>query len=34
MLEMFLAGTRYTLGDMDADATPKPRDTRRASARP
>ena len=29
MLEMFLAGTQYTLGDLDADATPKPRATRR-----
>ena len=28
MLEMFLAGTQYALGDLDADATPKPRDTR------
>jgi type 1 glutamine amidotransferase len=27
MLEMFLAGTQYALGDLDADATPKPRDT-------
>jgi hypothetical protein len=29
MLEMLLAGTQYALGDLDADATPKPRDTRR-----
>jgi type 1 glutamine amidotransferase len=29
MLEMFLAGTQYALGDLDADATPKPRETRR-----
>jgi len=29
MLEMFLAGTQYALGDLDADATPKPRATRR-----
>jgi type 1 glutamine amidotransferase len=29
MLEMFLAGTQYALGDLDADATPKPRATPR-----
>jgi type 1 glutamine amidotransferase len=28
MLEMFLAGTQYALGDLDADATPKPRAAR------
>jgi hypothetical protein len=29
MLEMFLAGTQYALGDLDADATTKPRATPR-----
>ena len=27
MLAMFLAGTQYALGDLDADATPRPRGT-------
>jgi type 1 glutamine amidotransferase len=29
VLEMFLAGVQYALGDLDADGTPRPRDTRR-----
>ena len=29
MLAMFLAGTQYALGDLEADATPRPRGTRR-----
>lgn len=29
MLAMFLAGTQYALGDLEADATPRPRSTRR-----
>jgi type 1 glutamine amidotransferase len=29
MLAMFLAGTQYALGDLDADATPRPRGTSR-----
>lgn len=29
VLQMFLAGTQYALGDLEADATPRPRDTRR-----
>ena len=28
MLEMFLAGVQYALGDLQADATPRPRSTR------
>jgi hypothetical protein len=27
MLAMFLAGTQYALGDLEADATPRPRST-------
>jgi hypothetical protein len=29
---MFLAGVQYALGDLDADATPRPRDMRRFDA--
>ena len=29
MLAMFLAGTQYALGDLEADATPRPRGTSR-----
>ena len=29
MLAMFIAGTQYALGDLEADATPRPRDTSR-----
>lgn len=32
MLTMFLAGTQYALGDLDADATPRPRPTTRFDA--
>jgi type 1 glutamine amidotransferase len=32
VLEMFLAGVQYALGDLDADATPRPRDMRRFDA--
>jgi type 1 glutamine amidotransferase len=32
MLAMFLAGTQYALGDLDADATPRPRGTSRFDA--
>jgi type 1 glutamine amidotransferase len=32
VLQMFLAGVQYALGDLDADATPRPRDTSRFDA--